>query len=687
MSYKMDYRSLKDMRDTINADISQWKNALELFDKKVEALVNTNYLSGDGADSIKLYFYTIHIQGLIPAISANIEKYLALFTFYYNDYVTNIDTNEDSAFNQDELTEIRDSLNNLVNRTKDVENNVINFLNRISDIFSCNRRDASDVVGLSERMKRNIETLDSSIISCENNHFSNDFSSFNEQTKSIYSLIAECRSKSRNFKESFTSNSFSQLKSSSAFIASTLKICDEMEKDKDRFSIAYKNVQDHVNSLTELEEKERADRERIATYIKIGVTVITSAALIVATAGAAAPVVVGLVSAGTAVLTTATNGMLDEYVEKGNLDKMNWKNLAIDCAVSGTTGFITAYAGSGIGKTLKEVGPLSKLVKSSSTLKKFAGNVVISSTKNIVTGLANNTVKEAGNFAKTGQFQGKAILGLSSDQELNIANIAKKFGKTVAGSVVDTAIDNKFDSFEKSSKVLHSDNNTKRTIENVIFGSTKETFSGIASRTNDAIFDDEHDFKKILDGKEMAKDAIKGGVEQGYNGAKDDQKEIYKKTYYHTEKNGNRVVMVKKDGTEKYRIDRDKTVYSDAKTPNDIKYDRQYIRDGGKIEADSKGNVTYTDTRKTTYEKNHPIKNALKKNFVTGEAPVRKTTYNSNGEIVSDVTEKKGTVKINSISDVFYDSSEKSQGTEYNFESRFNEYRDSISGLAGGGFR
>ena len=391
-----------------------------------------------------------------------------------------------------------------------------------------------------------------------------------------------------------------------------------MEKDKDRFSIAYKNVQDHVNSLTELEEKGRVDRERIATYIKIGVTVITSAALIVATAGAAAPVVVGLVSAGTAVLTTATNGMLDEYVEKGNLDKMNWKNLAIDCAVSGTTGFITAYVGSGIGKTLKEVGPLSKLVKSSSTLKKFAGNVVISSTKNIVTGLANNTVKEAGNFAKTGQFQGKAILGLSSDQELNIANIAKKFGKTVAGSVVDTAIDNKFGSFEKSSKVLHSDNNTKRTIGNVIFGSTKETFSGIASRTNDAIFDDEHDFKKILDGKEMAKDAIKGGVEQGYNGAKDDQKEIYKKTYYHTEKNGNRVVMVKKDGTEKYRIDRDKTVYSDAKTPNDIKYDRQYIRDGGKIEADSKGNVTYTDTRKTTYEKNHPIKNALKKNFVTG---------------------------------------------------------------------
>ena len=41
----------------------------------------------------------------------------------------------------------------------------------------------------------------------------------------------------------------------------------------------------------------------------------------------------------------------------------------------------------------------------------------------------------------------------------------------------------------------------------------------------------------------------------------------------------------------------------------------------------------------------------------------------------------------NSISDVFYDSSEKTQGTEYNFESRFNEYRDSISGLAGGGFR
>ena len=189
MSYKMDYRSLRDMGNTITADISQWKNALKLFGEKVEALVKTNYLSGDGADSIKLYFYTIHMRGLIPAISANIEKYSELFTFYYNDYVTNIDINEDSAFNQDELTEIRDNLNNLVNRTKDVENNVINSLSRISDIFSCNRRDASDVVGLSERMKRNIESLDSNIISCENNHFSNDFSSFNEQTKSIYSLM------------------------------------------------------------------------------------------------------------------------------------------------------------------------------------------------------------------------------------------------------------------------------------------------------------------------------------------------------------------------------------------------------------------------------------------------------------------------------------------------------------------
>ena len=63
-----------------------------------------------------------------------------------------------------------------------------------------------------------------------------------------------CRSKSRNFKESFTPDSFSQLNSSSAFISSTLKICDELERDKDRFSIAYKNVQDHVKSLNELIE-------------------------------------------------------------------------------------------------------------------------------------------------------------------------------------------------------------------------------------------------------------------------------------------------------------------------------------------------------------------------------------------------------------------------------------------------
>ena len=676
MSYKMDYRSLKNMYKSIEDDVMAWNTALTDFKSALDGLIGSSSIVGKGADSVKLYLTTVHQQGLIPSIGQLIQLYISKFEVYYNDYVKNLDTDEDSRFHASEFDEIQENLTNLINSSESIENEVIRTLNSISDIFRCSRRDATYVLEEARNMKNKVSKLDSDIVSLENRHSSGDFSEIISLIASINALINECKSKSRSYKEGFNANSFAQLSSSAFFIKSNVEVSNDLQQNEQKYIEASENAHKHVQAI---EAKEKAERERIATAIKIGVAVVAGTALIVATAGGAAPLVIGAVSAGTAIVSTATNEMLDEYVERGNLKQMDWGKMGVDCAVAGATGFISGYVGGGIAKTMKGVGPVSKLVSSNNPISRIAGNTVIATTKSII----GNAVNEGGEWAKTGfkDYHAERIIGIEKGEEVTAGNATKGVLKIVGSNAVESTIGEGFDSFKNAkSGSFNSGKTASRTIKNAVFGSTKEIATNMGGRftesSTEAIFDKdkgwEHIKKETFDVEKITDDAIKGGIEGGVSGAKNPSagKEIYKKTYYEvTDNKGNKVT--------RYRIDRNDT-YSDTQSPKGIENDRKYIRDGGKIIADSKGNVIYQDSTKTQYDIDHPLKSTLKKAFVTGDSAKNTTFYDSNGNIDSSRSSKNyRSITPGKILDCFKESEETSD-TSVDSSGRFTTYSDTL---------
>lgn len=669
MSYKMDYRSLKNLYKSIEEDIMAWNSALTDFKSALDVLIKSSSITGRGADSVKLYLSTVHQQGLIPSIGQLIQLYISKFEVYYNDYVKNLDTDEDSRFHAVEFDDIRENLTRLENASISIENEVVSTLNSINDIFRCSRRDATYVIEEARKMKNSVERLDSDIVSLENSHSANDFSEIISLMASIRALISECKSKSRSYKENFNANSFAQLSSSAFFIKSNVEVSNDLQQNEQKYIEASENAHEHVQAI---EAKEKAEREKIATAIKIGVAVVGAAAVIVATGGGAAPVVIGLVSATTAVANTATNEMLNEYVERGNLKKMDWGKMGVDCAVAGATGFITGYVGGGLSKTLKEVGPLSKLVASDNPILRIAGNTAIGTTKNII----GNAVYEGGEWVKSGftDYHAERIIGIKAGEEVSAGNITKKILKTVGSNAVESTIGEGFDYIKgANSGSFNSENAVSRTINNAAFGSTKEMVTGMGTRATEAAFDGKNVVKETFNGQEVVKDMITGGVSEGYSGAKNptEGEEIYKKTYYTvTDNNGNKVT--------RYRIDRNGT-YEDVQSPNSVEYDRQYIRNGGKIVADSNGNVIYKDSTKTQYDIDHPIKSAMKRAFITGDSGKNTRFYDSNGNLdESRSSHDYRGINVGKLPDVMPDSSNASNSDSYSAANRFPDYTDTL---------
>ena len=124
-------------------------------------------------------------------------------------------------------------------------------------------------------------------------------------------------------------------------------------------------------------EEEKEDREWVQ-WIAIGVAIVGSVALIVATAGAASPGACIIVGGLTGALTKATEKFADNYVENGSLiDGMDWGEFTKDVLTEATVGAISGGMGAiSQGSAIEQ--PIKKAVFSlaESVMKETATGVI-----------------------------------------------------------------------------------------------------------------------------------------------------------------------------------------------------------------------------------------------------------------------------------------------------------------------
>lgn len=172
-------------------------------------------------------------------------------------------------------------------------------------------------------------------------------------------------------------------------------------------------------------ENELDNRQKKATawkWVVGGLCAVASIAVVVATGGAATPLVMGAVSAVSGAAMAATNHLADEYVEEGNLDNTDWSEFGKDVLVGGCVGWVTGIVGGGVSNAVtNKLGAtaLQSGLYSTNTAVRIGTNALIGSASEVTSGIVS---RGTGAFIE-GAVDGDVSLGEIANQAFNPTNI------------------------------------------------------------------------------------------------------------------------------------------------------------------------------------------------------------------------------------------------------------------------
>lgn len=510
MSFVLDYIALENMQVSVRNNYSMWCEKLDVLSKSIDDLTGSDRMEGESADSLKLYLSTVH-NSIISSLSLLCSAHYSKFSTYYNDYIKNIDTELEFYIDSQELDTISSDIQNTYKSIENIDNEITSTLNGISDILTVKRQDLSSVKSTHNQVVKYIDDLKTKINDCEKNHFRNDFEETGTSIKNTKSFINECLNKKRSFKCHFSNDSLISMESAPAFIGSINKINADIRENEDTYTKAIQNADENVNSYNAKLQEEREKKAKVYKWI-VGVgCVVASVAVIVATAGTATPLVMGGLGAATGIATSITDDLADSYIENGNLNHINWKEVMIDATVAGVSGFVTGYVGGSFGNWIDG----NSLATSSNAIIKSVGKVGTESVKEIVNGelerVSSAIVEESINVA-FGDESLTAGLNKIKENAFNPKAIARDaIGGGIngmAGEIVDSATDGLLRKTHLDHKILNNDNKYIRAVGGFTTEGAKGVVKGAEGRFTNSILEntipddaDKDDINRKYEGK------------------------------------------------------------------------------------------------------------------------------------------------------------------------------------------
>lgn len=397
MKYKVDYPSLNKYCDKVAKQYKEWDTGLKAVNSAVEQLLNSNKMTGVGADNIESYFRTVHMP-IMQSLSMLLFEYYGLCMSYKSDYTNRVDGDRKTFVSETELKNIKAALKKPGKSTENVYNTVAAALNSISDLAiikapsTNNANQARDKVIL-----KTIDILDKLITELEDYHYGADFSGTDATISSTLAFI-NSQIKARNCKTDFNIYDVYSSQEFRDLIDSALASQQYIKENKDYFVSAF---EEHAA----WEEQLRLEREQKAVVLKVSLIVVTTVAGIVvtaATAGLAAPVVMASMTAlgaGTAFVTSVANDAIDAYVEDGDLENLDTDQMLRDATKSAVIGGVTGLVGSAVsaGTTYGMEAGLSKVGlynTTNSAITRYATGTFVGSTSKIAEGMVTRGLEE-----------------------------------------------------------------------------------------------------------------------------------------------------------------------------------------------------------------------------------------------------------------------------------------------------
>ena len=109
MGFKVDYSALDMMYYTMYNEASKWNDSLNKLAQNTASLKDSTNMSGDGADSVRLYLDAVHntiLASLLNLVKLHMDNCL----LYKRDYMSNVDDSVHALIDESEIKDIKDSI-------------------------------------------------------------------------------------------------------------------------------------------------------------------------------------------------------------------------------------------------------------------------------------------------------------------------------------------------------------------------------------------------------------------------------------------------------------------------------------------------------------------------------------------------------------------------------------------------
>lgn len=491
--FNVKYKDLYKLSQEYKDELDDFKDAVDECSKAVADMINNESFTGATADSVKSYLSDVHITLLasMKTLAQNMQDQVALYKAgYYG-----IDSKTDFILGEETINSYKSCLNTQLSTIGEREKIVNDAINSIADLVYFSKPSTEGIYTSHQTLNTEMDTLKENVS--------------NQESMTVEAIEGSTRVLLTHLK-----NSINLLKGKSYRMANYTP--SSFFQNKDAYAMAYlseafyqqhKENEELYDTIWEAEEemaeaaKERATQGVWKTIGGVAL-VVTGAVCIVATAGAATPIVVaGAVAGGGTVAfgvaDAAEGGQEIYYGSTGNIDSKSF-NVIRDTIFQGNqeayqvTESIFAFSASAlvpIGKA-STVGSLTFRSGSVTVAKMGTSQVLSQYSSKKVTELTGN--RAAGIIAGIAVSYGTTQTLNAFDKKFNISGLpsATQEAQSFQGKGKYPGVDQYEDVVINKGKVLYRGEpngteyfTTKEAIEQV-GGNKEQLFQGLQVEKN-----------------------------------------------------------------------------------------------------------------------------------------------------------------------------------------------------------
>ena len=306
MGYHVKIEELLEVQNQMISQLSEWGTQLEAVYQALETIVVTPCIQGETGKSIQNYIQEVHIP-VIGSLQQLLTEFQVRLSVYAEGYY-GIDSSYEAEIPQEILEEQQQVLENGREDFENLREEINSVISSVSDIVSVVQPSGLALVLSYQLMESRVKTLNSDIGDYEETH-QNDTQNMDSMLESIRSILIARTGSPAVSVTHYQAGSIAMLPAYQRLQMGYEESGNFVAQNMAQYEEAMKKFEDKMNDKLADDRKAEGLKQLLAGIVSATV----GTALIFATAGAAAPIVLGgAIVGGTSTLyglSNATEGM------------------------------------------------------------------------------------------------------------------------------------------------------------------------------------------------------------------------------------------------------------------------------------------------------------------------------------------------------------------------------------------